>query len=163
MLNARLRLDDRLGRSRWTRGISDFIRAATVIKPGPCCETGKSSIGAKNMMLVRQIGIRLGPVLFYKQTGATSRFHLWNQAPDLVNVEICRTMDEQQVGSKAVLMLSSFGEWFGSSYGTCYIRRSTNAALYSSKFNVVVVVHNLCGIDASSSVTFQIHRQSATR
>jgi hypothetical protein len=46
------------------------------------------------MMLVRQIGIRLGPVLFYKQTGATSRFHLWNQAPDLVNVEICRTMDE---------------------------------------------------------------------
>jgi hypothetical protein len=110
MLNARLRLDDRLGRSKWTRGISDFIRAATVIKPGPCCETGQFSIGAKNMMLVRQIGIRLGPVLFYKQAGATSRFHLWNEAPDLVNVENCRTMDEQQVGLKAVLMLSLFGE-----------------------------------------------------
>lgn len=52
--------------------------------------------------------------LFYKQTGATSRFHLWNEAPDLVNVEICRTMDEQQVGLKTVLMLSLFGKWFGS-------------------------------------------------
>jgi hypothetical protein len=67
------------------------------------------------------MGVRLGPVLFYKQTGVTSRFHLWNEAPDLVNVEICRTMDEQHVDLKTVLVPSLFDNWFGCRYETFYI------------------------------------------
>jgi hypothetical protein len=35
-------------------------------------------------------------------------------------------------------------------------RRSASAALYSSRFDIVVVVdHNLCGIDVSNNMAFQ--------
>lgn len=77
-------------------------------------QTAQLSIGASKMLLVRRIGIRLGLLLSYKQTGATSRFHLWKGAPDLVNVKICRTIEIWYVGLKTVDVFWSFGSCFGS-------------------------------------------------
>lgn len=60
-LNARLQLNDRIERSKPPRGTSGFVCTAMVLSLGHTVKA-QLSVGAKSMMLVCRIGIRLALV-----------------------------------------------------------------------------------------------------